>query len=63
MSDPALVEISLTSDVRQSDKGVAGETTEKKAMGEQSQSTRKLVVCAAGIFICYFYYGILQEKM
>ncbi|XP_012942758.1 solute carrier family 35 member B1 [Aplysia californica] len=30
-------------------------------MGEPS--TKKLVVCAAGIFICYFYYGVLQEKI
>ncbi|XP_059141733.1 solute carrier family 35 member B1-like [Physella acuta] len=30
-------------------------------MGEPS--TKKLIVCAAGIFFCYFYYGILQEKI
>lgn len=24
---------------------------------------QKLIVCCLGIFICYFYYGILQEKM
>lgn len=35
--------------------------SETKAMGEGG--TRKLVVCAAGIFFCYFYYGILQEKI
>lgn len=21
------------------------------------------VICASGIFVCYFFYGILQEKM
>ncbi|ESO86832.1 hypothetical protein LOTGIDRAFT_128290 [Lottia gigantea] len=24
---------------------------------------KKLIVCAIGIFVCYFYYGILQEKI
>ena len=24
---------------------------------------QKLILCCFGIFICYFYYGILQEKM
>lgn len=28
-----------------------------------SGSTRRLIICALGIFICYFYYGIIQEKM
>lgn len=23
----------------------------------------KFAVCAIGIFVCYFYYGILQERM
>lgn len=27
-----------------------------------SNST-KLFICAAGIFVCYFYFGILQEKI
>ena len=26
-------------------------------------SAKALFVCFVGIFICYFYYGILQEKM
>lgn len=26
-------------------------------------SASKLMVCAIGIFVCYFYYGIIQEKM
>lgn len=30
-------------------------------MGEAS--TKKLLFYAGGIFVCYFYYGILQEKM
>ena len=29
----------------------------------QTGSTRQLAVCFLGIFVCYFYYGILQEKM
>ncbi|GFS23440.1 solute carrier family 35 member B1 [Elysia marginata] len=62
MSDPALVEINLTSDLPSTEKeGVRESGTETKVMGEQS--TKKLVVCAAGIFVCYFYYGILQEKI
>ena len=24
---------------------------------------QKLLLCCIGIFVCYFYYGILQEKM
>lgn len=24
---------------------------------------QKLIGCCVGIFVCYFYYGILQEKM
>lgn len=27
------------------------------------QKTNKLIICAAGIFVCYFYFGILQEKI
>ncbi|KAK3729863.1 hypothetical protein RRG08_058178 [Elysia crispata] len=62
MSDPALVEVSLTSDLSHTDKGGDSESNaESKVMGDQS--TKKLAVCAAGIFICYFYYGILQEKI
>ena len=26
-------------------------------------TTFKLVGCAAGILVCYFYFGIMQEKM
>ncbi|CAL1537824.1 unnamed protein product [Lymnaea stagnalis] len=26
-------------------------------------STKKLLICSGGIFFCYFYYGILQEKI
>jgi hypothetical protein len=26
-------------------------------------SNKQLIVYAIGIFVCYFYYGILQEKM
>lgn len=28
-----------------------------------TQSRKKLIVCCAGIFLCYFYYGIVQERM
>jgi solute carrier family 35 (UDP-galactose transporter), member B1 len=27
------------------------------------QKNTKFLTCAAGIFICYFYFGILQEKI
>jgi len=27
------------------------------------QESHKLIVCCLGIFVCYFYYGILQEKI
>ncbi|XP_015513334.1 solute carrier family 35 member B1 [Neodiprion pinetum] len=31
--------------------------------GSQKSSKIKLLVCAAGIFVCYFYFGVLQEKI
>ncbi|XP_072020094.1 solute carrier family 35 member B1-like [Amphiura filiformis] len=34
-------------------------TTQLPASG----STRQLIICFLGIFVCYFYYGILQEKI
>ena len=30
---------------------------------EMSTGRNKLLICAAGTFICYFYYGIVQESM
>jgi hypothetical protein len=30
---------------------------------EMTGSRNKLLICAAGTFICYFYYGIIQESM
>lgn len=27
------------------------------------QESQKLIFCCLGIFVCYFYYGIVQEKM
>ncbi|XP_035220497.1 solute carrier family 35 member B1-like [Stegodyphus dumicola] len=30
---------------------------------DRMASNRKLIFCAAGIFVCYFYFGILQEKI
>ena len=35
--------------------------TDASKMGESS--TRNLIIYATGIFVCYFYYGVLQEKM
>ncbi|XP_025018618.1 solute carrier family 35 member B1-like [Tetranychus urticae] len=29
----------------------------------QGNNTLKLIICALGIFVCYFYYGLLQEKI
>ena len=34
-----------------------------KTMSLPTQSRKKLIVCCSGIFICYFYYGIIQERM
>lgn len=34
----------------------------REKMADEANRT-KLLFCAAGIFVCYFYYGILQEKM
>ncbi|KAJ8307305.1 hypothetical protein KUTeg_015389 [Tegillarca granosa] len=34
-------------------------TESKRKMAAESR--RKLIACALGIFVCYFYYGILQE--
>lgn len=28
-----------------------------------TQSGKKLILCCSGIFICYFYYGIIQERI
>lgn len=28
-----------------------------------THNSSKLLVCAAGIFVCYFYFGMLQEKI
>ena len=36
-------------------------TSTKLNMGEASN--RYLILYSVGIFVCYFYYGILQEKM
>ena len=32
-------------------------------MLERLGSQGKFAVCGIGIFVCYFYYGILQEKI
>ena len=32
-------------------------------MGFQLGPNAKFAVCAVGIFVCFFYFGILQEKM
>merc|ERR1712029_454648 len=38
-----------------------GRTEQKMAF--QLGSSSKFALCAVGIFVCYFYYGILQEKI
>lgn len=30
---------------------------------ETMNQTKKLIIYALGIFVCYFYFGIFQEKM
>ncbi|KAL5010517.1 hypothetical protein ScPMuIL_012822 [Solemya velum] len=37
--------------------------TEKETQETMAGSRTKLVACALGIFVCYFYYGILQESI
>lgn len=39
------------------------ETGVKKTEREPFIMPKKLLLCCVGIFVCYFYYGILQEKM
>lgn len=40
------------------------EDTEKdRNMSLPTQSRKKLIVCCSGIFLCYFYYGIIQERI
>lgn len=35
----------------------------RSAIAASMAENRKLLFYAAGIFVCYFYFGILQEKM
>lgn len=37
------------------------DSKEKKSMATESRTT--FIVCFIGIFVSYFYYGVLQEKM
>lgn len=39
------------------------ETGVKKTEREPFIMPKKLLLCCVGIFVCYFYYGILQEKI
>lgn len=42
----------------------AGENTSRLGLKLATMnSTPKLVICALGIFVCYFYYGIIQERI
>lgn len=47
--------------------GLSSAKTSPRSLAEmsapQTGSTRQLAVCFLGIFVCYFYYGILQEKI
>jgi len=42
-------------------------TTNRSSLGRtclnKMNETQKLIICCAGIFLCYFYYGVLQEKI
>lgn len=42
----------------------SSDTTEKSlSMAVAGQGRKKFFVCAIGVFVSYFYYGILQESM
>ncbi len=35
----------------------------REALKHQQPGVFRFLFCATGIFVCYFFYGILQEKM
>ena len=37
--------------------------TSEKNMAPYVTNKKKLAVCFLGVFVSYFYYGIIQEKM
>lgn len=53
-----------TSDAKKEPPPSSSETA-AAAMGSESgsSSTLRFLFCAGGIFVCYFFYGILQERM
>ena len=40
-----------------------GNSLKEKSMAVAGQGRKKFFVCAIGVFVSYFYYGILQESM
>ncbi|KAJ8414226.1 hypothetical protein AAFF_G00050960 [Aldrovandia affinis] len=46
---------------RSGDSMAAGKSTEKPSLLQNERL--RLLVCFLGVFVCYFYYGILQEKI
>ena len=40
-----------------------GNSPNEKNMAVAGQGRKKFFVCAIGVFVSYFYYGILQESM
>ena len=39
------------------------ESSSSSLFNLKMSENQKLIGCCIGIFVCYFYYGILQEKM
>ena len=62
-TEAAVLSIQAGNNTRQQVQSVVTDPQQPDVKNMGEGGTRKLAVCAAGIFFCYFYYGILQEKM
>jgi len=50
-------------DIKTSSNNIEVSKTIKGLFSYRMNDTQKLIGCCFGVFICYFYYGILQEKI
>jgi hypothetical protein len=50
------IDIGLNNEVKREIKGDSANMV-------AGQSSKKFLLCAVGVFVSYFYYGILQESM
>ncbi|XP_033624743.1 solute carrier family 35 member B1-like [Asterias rubens] len=65
-SDVGYYRTELQKNSQQVDLAFSPSTSPQSSAGMSNHkegSTRTLILCFAGIFVCYFYYGILQEKI